>query len=252
MFSDNRTVWLLLFLLALLLLSLVFNVFFIKHSRHFFRLFSLTRLDPLGLNQIDTAHDADLAAQPGDVVVFVGDSRAAAWPAPEALPGFVFVNRGINGHTAVQTSQRYNLHVAPLQPDVVIIQVGGNDLISIAVLAANQEEIIQICQENIKNLVEQSQQSGATVILSTIMPSRAPIGIDRLYWSKAAETAVTTVNQYIRSLESENVIILDAYALLAEADGQLAIPYAADDIHINEAGYERLNQEVVQLLTQNQ
>ncbi|MEZ4592550.1 MAG: GDSL-type esterase/lipase family protein [Chloroflexota bacterium] len=234
------------------MLSLAFNVLFIKHSRHFFRLFSLTRLDPLGLTQIDTTNDAALAAQAGELVVFVGDSRAAAWPAPAALPGFVFVNRGINGHTAVQTSQRYDLHVAPLQPDIVIIQVGGNDLASIAVLASDEAEIIQACQENIKNLVEQSQQSGATVILSTIMPSRVPLGIDRLYWSMAAETAVTTVNQYIRSLESENVIILDAYALLADADGQLATPYAADDIHINETGYEILNQEVVQLLTQNQ
>lgn len=250
--SDNRLIWLLVFLLAALALSVVFNVLFIKRSRHFFREFSLTRLDPLGLNQIDTTNDVKLAAQPEKIVVFVGDSRAAAWPAPEAQPGFVFVNRGINGHTAVQTSQRYNLHVAPLQPDIVIIQVGGNDLHSIAVLAANEAEIIQICQESIKNLVEQSQQSGATVILSTIMPSRVPIGLDWLYWSRATETAVTTVNNYIRSLESESVIILDAYALLADADGQLDTRYAADDIHINEAGYQRLNQEVVQLLTQDQ
>ena len=133
--TDNRLVWVLAFLLLALLLSALANLYFIRLGRHFFREFSLTRLDPLGIAQIDTAEDAHLAAAPEKRVVFVGDSRAAAWPAPGALPGFVFINRGVNGHTAVQTQQRFDRHVTPLQPHIVVIQVGINDLHSIAVLA---------------------------------------------------------------------------------------------------------------------
>lgn len=250
--TDNRLIWLLVFLLLALLFSTLLNIFFVKRGRHFFRELSLARLDPLGIGQVDTPHDASIAASPDKRVVFVGDSRAAAWPAPEGLAGFVFVNQGVNGHTAVQTQQRYDLYVAPLQPDIVMIQVGMNDLHSIAVLADDKEAIIRTCQERIQELVAQGRQTGATVILTTIIPAQAPSWSDRLVWSDEVVTAVTTVNSFIRAQQAEGIVILDAYALLADERGRLARPYATDFLHVNEQGYDILNKALVQLLIQTQ
>lgn len=252
MHTDNRLVWLVVFLLLALLISALLNLFLVKRTRHFFREFSQVRLDPLGLAQIDTADDAITANSPEKRVVFVGDSRAAAWPTPEGLPGFVFINRGVNGHTAVQTQQRYDQHVTPLRPNIVIIQVGINDLHALAVLADDKEAIIRSCEESIQALVAQSQALGATVILSTIIPAQPPGLADRLIWSDEVETAVTTVNTFIRAQAAENVVILDAYALLADDRGVLAQPYASDYLHVNEQGYEILNKALVQLLSQMQ
>lgn len=250
MHTDNRLVWILVFLLLALLISALLNLFLVKRARHFFREFSLVRLDPLGSAQIDTADDSTLANLHEKRVVFVGDSRAAAWPTPENLPGFIFINRGVNGHTAVQTHQRYDRHVTPLQPDIVLIQVGINDLHSIAVLADDKEAIIRDCEESIQALIAQSRVLGATVILTTIIPAQTPTLSERLIWSSAVETAVITVNTFIREQETEGVIILDAYALLADDRGLLAKEYASDYLHVNEQGYEILNKAVVQLLTQ--
>jgi lysophospholipase L1-like esterase len=252
MHSDNRLVWVLAFLLLALLLSALANVYFLKLGRHFFRELSLARLDPLGIAQIDTTDDGRLAVAPEKQVVFVGDSRAAAWPAPDTLPGFVFINRGVNGHTAVQTHQRFDQHVTPLQPDIVVIQVGINDLHAIAVLADDKAAIIRTCQESLLALVTQSRAAGATVILTTIIPAEAPTLADRLTWSAEVETAVHTVNNFIRAQQTDGVIVLDAHALLADQNGRLASHYAADFLHVNEQGYTILNEALVQLLQQMQ
>lgn len=253
--TDNRLIGLLFFLLLALLVSAFLNLYFIKLGRHFFRELSLARLDPLGSApaQVENADKARLGTAPDQrVVVLVGDSRAAAWPAPEGLTGFSFVNRGVNGHTAVQTQQRFAQHIAPLQPDIVVIQVGINDLHAIAVLSDDKEAIIRGCQETIAALVKQSQDAGATVILTTIIPAQFPTLADRLVWSDEVETAVHTVNTFIRAQQTDGVVILDAQALLADKNGRLASQYATDFLHVNEPGYAILNETLVQLLLQMQ
>jgi len=61
-------------------------------------------------------------------VVFFGDSRAYDWPAPSGLEGLEFVNRGIGNQTTAQVLGRFEAHIAPLHPQVVVLQVGINDL----------------------------------------------------------------------------------------------------------------------------
>ena len=248
MHVDSRLLWLTGILLMLLLISVIANVHFIKHSRHFFREFNRVRLDPLAMEQIDTSADESLVAASEHRVLFFGDSRAAAWPSPEAPEGFTFINRGVNGHTAVQANLRYSMHVDTLQPDIVIVQVGVNDLRPIPALAANKAQIIANCQENIRQIVDQAKQSGATVILTTIFPLQEPPWENRLYWSDDVLDAVETVNTFIHSLQSERVIILDTFQLLANEQGLLAEVYAEDYMHINESGYQSINQALVQTL----
>jgi len=252
MHVDSRLLWLTGILLVLLLISMVANLYFVKRSRHFFREFSRVRLDPLGLQQIDTTADESLVAAPGQRVIFFGDSRAAAWPSPDELETFTFINRGVNGHTAVQSNQRYRLHVAPLQPDIVIVQVGVNDLRSIPALATNKEQIIANCQESIQQIVTQARQSGATVILTTIFPLQTPSWEERFYWSDDVLGAVETVNAFILSLESEHVLVLDTFQLLANEQGLLSDKFAEDYMHVNESGYQILNQALLQTLPQIQ
>ena len=252
MHVDSRLLWLTGILMILLLISVIANVHFIKQSRHFFREFNRVRLDPLGMEQIDTSADKSLVAASEHRVIFFGDSRAAAWPSPNAPEGFTFINRGINGHTAVQANLRYRMHVDTLQPDIVIVQVGVNDLRPIPALAANKAQIIANCQESIEQIVVQAQQSGATVILTTIFPLQEPSWENRLYWSRDVLDAVKTVNTFIRSLQSERVIILDTFQLLADEQGLLAEAFVEDYMHVNETGYQTINQALVQTLQQHQ
>jgi lysophospholipase L1-like esterase len=64
----------------------------------------------------------------------------------------------------------------------------------------------------------------------------------QLFWSADIPLAVTAVNTYLQSLQSDRVVIFDAASVLADASGSLRADYSQDELHLNEAGYNALNQ----------
>jgi lysophospholipase L1-like esterase len=219
----------------------------VKRNRHLTRQLARTRLTPLDLDYFD---DQPPLADNNDMttVLFFGDSRAAAWPHPQMDDAFVFINRGINGQSSAQAALRFDAHVVPIEPNIVVVQVCINDLWRIPVFPNEKEAIIYACQENLSQIVEKSNALGATVILTTIFPVQDPPLRQRMYWSEDVYAGIDAVNAYIHSLASEDVVVLDAYGLLVAENGRLQDQYAADYLHINEAGYRLLNQSLTELL----
>ncbi len=240
---------LLLLCLVALVLSLVLNAVLFIQARYYYIQLNQTNLDPLGLqtfsadslpHQLPTASTA--------TVVFFGDSRAAQWLVPEKLKGFSFVNRGINNQTSGQVLGRFDKHVVPLHPNIIIVQVGINDLKTIPLFPDRKAAIITNCKANIQQIVARSVNSGATVILTTIFPI-GPVPLTRQpFWSSDVAKAVSEVNAYLYSLKARNVLILDAYSLLAE-NNQVRSSYVGDTLHINVRGYQVLNQELTKVLS---
>lgn len=58
----------------------------------------------------------------------------------------------------------------------------------------------------------------------------------------------TAVNEQIRAKASDNVIIFDAFSLLASEHNLLNPDFAEDELHLSVSGYKQLNAELVQLL----
>ncbi|MCC6324113.1 MAG: hypothetical protein DCC43_10285 [Candidatus Brocadia sp.] len=104
------------------------------------------------------------------VSFFFGDSRAYQWPAPAGLDQFEFINRGIGAQTSAQAVQRFDKHVAPLHPDILLIQTCINDLQAIPSLVDLQSWIISNCKDNIRWIVQKARIQGAIVVLTTIFP----------------------------------------------------------------------------------
>lgn len=212
-----------------------------QRARHFERLFHLTRLDPLGLTAI--SNDRSPSAR----IVMFGDSRAAAWPTPT---GFTMVNRGVPGHTSAQARLRYPIHVSPLKPELVIMQVGVNDLAALAILDDDDdsEAITQATIANLREMLTLACNDGSRVILTTIFPL-GPNALERLDPSTGRITAaIIRVNQAIHAMAAPDVIIFDSAAILADETGYVAEPFRDDLLHINAAGYRLLNERLVALL----
>jgi len=155
---------------ALLFASLALNWILYSYAQQYYLQLNGTRLDPLGLtfHSFENLPDAPI---PGKTrVVFFGDSRVADWPAPSDMAEFEFINRGIGAQTSVQTLQRFDYHVKPLQPQIIIVQTCINDLKTIPLFPALKKTIIAKCQENIQQIVTKSADLGARVILTTIFP----------------------------------------------------------------------------------
>jgi lysophospholipase L1-like esterase len=223
-------------LLALLLASVALNIRLSRQVANIDRILNTVRLDPINLG----TYPAD--ALPPDpmqrrVVVF-GDSRAQDWPAPEGLESFTFINRGILTQTSAQVRLRFAAHVQPLRPDVLLIQMCTNDLLTIPVFPERREAILTGCQQNVAAILDEARAQGTVVILTTVFPMS----------SDDLTQAVTRINDEFRSLAADDVILFDAYALLVDSRGLLRADLRVDELHLNAAGYALLNQSLIPLL----
>jgi len=61
-------------------------------------------------------------------VVFFGDSITDDWNLAESFPGKPYINRGISGQTTSQMLVRFRQDVINLQPRVVVMLAGTNDI----------------------------------------------------------------------------------------------------------------------------
>lgn len=235
--------------LVALVASLSLNALLFLQARHYYLVLNKTNLDPLGLSAFSTNSLPDgVPTASTATVVFFGDSRAEMWPTPVNLKGFSFANRGINTQTSAQVLGRFDNHVVPLHPDIIIVQVGINDLKTIPLFPEQKAAIIANCKANIQQIVARSVNSGATVILTTIFPI-GPVPLARQpFWSPDIAQAVSDVNAYLYSLKAKDVLILDAYSLLAHK-GRVQSKYVRDTLHLNERGYQALNQELTHVLS---
>lgn len=228
----------------LLLLSMVGNVVIYQRAQRYYLLLNESHLDPVGLNAFDGA-PANLE-QP--VVVFFGDSRAADWPAPDQLKSETFVNRGIGNQTTAQMVARFQAHVAPLQPQIIVIQAGINDLKTIPLFPNQKESIIRNCKANLQQIVDLSVATGARVVVTTIFPL-GKLPLERSpFWSDDVAVAIADVNSFIESLASDQVTIFHSEDVLANSEGIVDPQYSKDFLHLNPAGYAALNEAISELL----
>ena len=234
-------------LMLFLTLSILLNLFLFDRGKQYYYQLNLDRLDPLNLkaypSQIDQNADSERLW-----VVFFGDSRADQWPAPAGFEQIEFINRGIGGQTSAQIAGRFDEHVAPLHPDVLLIQMCINDLKTIPMFPEMESEIIADCKNNLEWSVQRGRDQGAVVILTTIFPL-GKLSLERsLFWSEDVGKSIEEVNQFINSLQAEDVIVLDTGKILADESGLVRDEYQWDLLHLNEAGYRALNQELAKIL----
>lgn len=175
-------------------------------------------------------------------VVFFGDSRADWWDVP-VLPGLQCVNAGVPGATAPSLARRFQTMVAPLRPDIVVVQMGVNDLVELTSRTPDRERLVIAVRAAIASVVTDARALGAQVILTTIFPlARGP------YAGRVVQEAIGAINQGLASLAAPDVQLLDSAAVLCGADGYVREAYADDEVHLCRAGYAALNAALAPLL----
>ena len=100
-------------------------------------------------------------------IVFMGDSITEGWSLSDPIffKKNSFVNRGIGGQTSPQMLLRFKQDAIHLNPNMVIINAGTNDIAE-NTGPSNQEMII----DNITSMAEICIKNNIDVALSTILP----------------------------------------------------------------------------------
>ena len=165
-------------------------------------------------------------------VVFMGNSITEGWSLlfPEFFVGKPYVNRGISGQTTPQMLVRFRADVIALEPKVVLILAGINDI------AGNTGPAdVTMITNNIMSMAELAQSNDIHVIICSILPAKD------FPWNPGMNPPpkILSANQILKSYASTNkMTYLDYYSSMVDDNDALKDEYGSDGVHPNKKGYK--------------
>jgi len=164
-------------------------------------------------------------------VVFYGNSITEGWAQYFAaeFPGKPYVGRGISGQTTPQMLVRFRQDVVALQPKVVVILAGTNDI------AGNTgPSTIEMIEDNMASMAEIAKANHIRVVLSSVLP------VYDYPWRRGLEPAgkIVALNAWLRNYAaSHGATYLDYHSAMADERQGMKAALTYDGVHPNEAGY---------------
>ncbi len=173
------------------------------------------------------------APAPGENrVVFMGDSITDLWGRPVGtfFPGKPYINRGISGQTTPQMLIRFRPDVIALDPKVVIILAGTNDI------AGNTgPSTLQMTEDNLTSMAELARANHIRIVLASVLPAAS------FPWQPEIDPIekIRTLNAWIRDYCARNGdVYLDYYSAMVNPESGMQKDLSVDGVHPNAAGYQ--------------
>jgi len=175
------------------------------------------------------SEDAEIGTpKPGENrVVFLGDDITDLWGQGSAtfFSSKPYFNRGIVGQTTPQMLIRFHQDVVALQPKVVVIQAGVNDL-----LVASEG----VTAENFMSMVDIAKANGIRVVLASLTP------VCDCYTKQTGlrpQGKIISLNGWIKDYAARSgAVYLDYYSALADGRN-FKQELTGDGLFPNDAGY---------------
>ena len=166
-------------------------------------------------------------------VVFLGDSITDGWHLEENFPNKPYVNRGIGGQTTPQMLVRFRQDVIALQPKVVVILAGTNDI------AGNTGPMtLEDIEGNYESLAELAQLHGIRVVYSSILPVHNYTPESQEFFAQRSPEKILKLNAWLKTYcASHGLVYLDYFSALVDDKGLLKKELAVDGLHPTKAGY---------------
>ncbi|WP_313790194.1 SGNH/GDSL hydrolase family protein [Muricauda sp. TY007] len=178
--------------------------------------------------------NAELAASTEDEnrVVFMGNSITEMWK--DAHPDFFkdhpFVNRGIGGQTTPQMLLRFRQDVIDLNPKVVVILAGTNDI------AGNTGPMtLKQIHDNILSMVELAKANSIKPIVCSVLPAYD------YPWRPGLNpnVKIPKLNALLKDMtKAQNVMYLDYFSEMVDDRNGMQSKLTTDEVHVTKAGYE--------------
>jgi len=166
-------------------------------------------------------------------VVLMGNSITDFWPKTDstffASKAYEYVGRGISGQVSGQMLLRLWPDVIALQPKVVVILSGANDIAENGGPYSPEATL-----HNIMAMTELARAHGIRVVLCSVLPAYD------FWWRKDLQPApkIIALNQQIKAYANQQrLVYLDYHAAMADARQGLPAALAPDGVHPNLAGY---------------
>jgi lysophospholipase L1-like esterase len=174
-------------------------------------------------------------------VVFMGDSITDGWDDPQYggfFPGKPYVNRGIGGQTTPQMLLRFRPDVIALNPEVVVILAGTNDI------ASNTGPMtLEQIEGNLTSMAELARVNHIRVVLASVMPvsdyEKSADGQPRIQTVRRPPEKIKALNEWIKTYAAANKLTyLDYYSATVDDKGFFKDELSNDGLHPNDKGYQ--------------
>ena len=166
-------------------------------------------------------------------VVFLGDSITDGWRLNEYFPDRDYINRGISGQITIQMLGRMEADVIRLQPAVLVVLAGTNDI-------ARDIQLTTI-EDNLTAIADLADEHKVKLILASVLPvSDYHKDVNPAYeMTRTRDPAlIRTLNGWIQSFcTRRNYVYLDYYSEMVDSAGRMKKDLADDGLHPNSAGY---------------
>jgi len=178
-------------------------------------------------------HDADEKLGPPapgeNRVVFMGDSITEGWHLDESFPGKPYINRGISGQTTPQMLVRFRQDVIDLDPKVVVILAGTNDIAG----NTGPETLGQI-EDNLASMADLATANHIKVVMCSITPA-----FD-YPWHRGLDPApkIDKINAWMKGYAAQKgYVYVDYHSAMKDAQDGLPPSLSKDGVHPLPAGY---------------
>ena len=165
-------------------------------------------------------------------VVFMGNSIFEGWIRlrPEFFSGKPYFDRGISGQTTPQMLLRMYDDVIALQPDIMVLKAGINDIAENNA-SYNPDHTL----DNIKAMAQLARFNKIKVILCSVLPA------SDFRWRPGLQPGdkVIALNEAIKKFATENKFYyLDLYSTVVDDNKGMRKEYASDGVHPTVEGYK--------------
>lgn len=164
-------------------------------------------------------------------VVFLGNSITEGWKTLNSNFFNIndYINRGISGQTTPQMLLRFRSDVVNLNPKVVVILAGTNDI------AGNTgPSTLEMIEDNIASMVEIAKANNIKIILCSVLPAYD------FPWKPGLNPSrkIVDLNKWIKKYADQNKIqYVDYFTSMADENNGLKKEFSEDGVHPNLEGY---------------
>src|SRR5436309_10696329 len=173
-------------------------------------------------------------AAPGENrVVFFGDSITDIWPIADSFPGKPYINRGIGGQTTSQMLVRFRQDVINLQPKVVVVLAGTNDIAGNSGPISNED-----IEANLASMAELARAHAIRMIFASILPVNNYTPVSQEFFASRPPERILALNSWVKDYCARNdLTYLDYFDAMLDDKGLLKRDLADDGLHPNKAGF---------------
>lgn len=164
--------------------------------------------------------------------VFMGNSITDGWPVadPDFFTQNGYVGRGISGQVSAQMLMRFRQDVIALNPQVVVILAGTNDI-------ARNDYAMTLEQtfDNVVSMVQLAQANQIKVVLCSTLPAF------QFGWRpelKPAEDIKKLNAKFKEFADAQGIPFVDYHSAMKDERDGLPLKYSEDGVHPTVEGYK--------------